>query len=427
MGHLLRDLREEYRALSRRLDTNVVGLPEPVDALARQGWRTILELLYRPEEAALGSILPHAPSTLEEIARVAGRGPVEVGHLLNSMAEKGVVMDLYDPQERVVRFTLSPPIVGFFELTMMKLGGAGVSKPDLAKAIAMYAGNSHEFVREVHGSGKTALGRALAYEEHLRDQLPMVCDWEETTKIIDHASAIAVSACYCRHKAEHLGTACAAPVEVCLSLNRYGEYVARRQFGRAIDRREAGEILKECRRHHLVHLVDNVRSEPAWICNCCSCCCGSLKAAVTHGYPSVSPSPFVPEAARASCRGCKRCVKQCPIGALSLEGAAPEFSLAVDKERCIGCGVCAHVCAHGAVRMKRRPTERLVPKTPLELTILRAVERGKLAEVLWDGSGPQTRRLDVIVQTIQGLADADREAAVRQLGSQFLQYMVTAG
>lgn len=52
MGHL-GNMKHEYYELSKRLDKNVVGFPEPENETAHKGWLTILELLYTPEEAMI--------------------------------------------------------------------------------------------------------------------------------------------------------------------------------------------------------------------------------------------------------------------------------------------------------------------------------------------------------------------------------------
>ncbi|MEK7743003.1 MAG: (Fe-S)-binding protein, partial [Elusimicrobiota bacterium] len=111
MGHL-QELKREYRDLAERLGTGTVGLPEPENEKAREGWREILEILYTPEEAALASRLPVLPKPIKDIARRVGLSIDELRPRLEAMAEKGLVLDLPRPDSSEDLYLLAPPVVG---------------------------------------------------------------------------------------------------------------------------------------------------------------------------------------------------------------------------------------------------------------------------------------------------------------------------
>ena len=46
-----------------------------------------------------------------------------------------------------------------------------------------------------------------------------VLDYERASEVIETATHLGVGICYCRHKMEHLGRACAAPLEICMTFN----------------------------------------------------------------------------------------------------------------------------------------------------------------------------------------------------------------
>ena len=87
MGHL-RYVKEEYRALTRRLEGGQVALPEPKDPRAWNGWRDILEILYTPEEAELASKLPVRPTELADLAARLGVKAEELKPRLDAMCDK---------------------------------------------------------------------------------------------------------------------------------------------------------------------------------------------------------------------------------------------------------------------------------------------------------------------------------------------------
>jgi len=214
MGHMSQ-LKQEYRGLMERLDHLAV------------------------------SRMPMMPTPLLKLARRFDMPEQELREKLEPLCDKGLVMDLVSRSTGETKYLLAPPVVGFFEFSMMRAHDM-FDKLSVAKAMGAYMHGDDTFAREVFGND-TVIGRAMVHEDVLAADIPEVLDWERTTRLIGEAEQIAVSHCYCRHKAEHLGEACDVPQEICLSLNSAADFVIRRGFGRQIDKQKALSIVTDAR------------------------------------------------------------------------------------------------------------------------------------------------------------------------------------
>ncbi len=424
MGHL-GHLKEEYRDLVRRLAAGPVSLAEPSDEKAWAGFRDILEILYTPEEAALASRMPLFPTDLATLSKKLGVPGDELQRRLEPMCDKGVVMDLVSQSTGTTRYVLSPPVVGFFEFSMMRAVDS-IPKKRMAEALYAYTHGDPAFARELFGS-ETVLSRALMHETALAD-FPDVLDFERATAIIDEAGSHAVSLCYCRHEAEHVGKACDAPKEVCLSLGAAADFVIRRGFGRAIDTAEALRLMTESRQAGLVQICDNVLERPMYICNCCACCCGQMQSISKWGFAGVNPSAYLARSDPAVCNGCSRCARACPIGAIHMEprrvdaNRKNEMRSVVDEETCIGCGVCVDTCHKHAMRAVPRATRRHVPQNGVERMLRMTLERGHLGDMLYEeGSARGVGFLGAALRGLLALPAAQRLLASEQVSSRFVK------
>lgn len=427
MGHAVH-LSHEHQLLSTRLQRGPAAMPEPADAAARAAWRDILEILFTPDEAALAARMPIAPTPLSVLAARTDMPEVELASRLDAMAEKGIVMDMPGREGREPHYLLAPPVVGFFEFSMMRAKDS-IPKERMAGALHAYTVGDDTFAREMFNTS-TVVGRTAVHETVISEsELPEVLDWERASSIVGDSKRLAVSLCYCRHKAQHLGHACETPADICLTLDGGADYVVRHRFGRSVDRVEGLELVARARELGLVHIVDNVRDRPTYLCSCCGCCCGQLSAIRRFDLPAVVPSGFEAASVSDTCTGCGRCAKACPIGAVSMrplfhEGT-PRSSLVsqVDQERCIGCGLCAGACRKGAMRMGRRAEPRHVPANSVERVVRACLEKGRLADLLVDGgTGRGGAFLAQVLRVLSSLPVADRVLASEQVGSRFVRY-----
>lgn len=409
-----------------------MALPEPTDPRAWHGWKEILEILYTPEDAALLARLPVMPSDVEEIAHRLKVAPAELEPRLDGLCDRGLVLDLVHPRTGKKRYLLAPPVVGFFEFSLMRAHDH-IPKKRMAEALDAYMHFDSAFAEEVF-RGSTVIGRALVHETALGDDpgdIPEVLDFERATAVIGSAREIAVSLCYCRHKAEHLGTACDAPQDVCLSLNGGAEFVLRHEFGRRIDKIEALDILEAARAHALVQIADNVKNRPAYICNCCGCCCAQLQAINRFDLQAVNPSGFVPRVAADRCNGCAQCTRACPVDAITLTRvgdtgrARDDLRPVVDPDRCIGCGVCADSCSRHGLKMVPSGRKPHIPENAIERALRQVIEHGRLAHFLFDeGAGRGHRFLNRVCRALNDLPPVQKLLAREQVQSRFVRALL---
>lgn len=348
MGHLINAKDEVYNALAERLSR------APEGARINEDFMAILHSLYTESEALVGSQFPLVPMTLNKMAEVTGIQEQELATILDEMSHKGLIIDI--PRRDVVYYMLAPVVVGFFEYTFMRTGDQ-VRLKELAELFEKYFGQDG-VAREIAG-GETKIMRAMIYEKVIPLAVETeVLDYEQASEIIRKSGGGAISLCACRHKASHLGTACDAPQEVCMSLGGAAEWIIHKGLGKPATVDELLNVLDETTELGLVHLCDNVMNQPTYICSCCSCCCLMLRAISEHKVASVLPSNFIPCIEADACIGCGVCAESCKIGAITMSDIP-----VVDQAICIGCGVCAAACPTQAISMSRESVLHIPPAT----------------------------------------------------------------
>lgn len=362
MGHLASGKDEAYRALADRLSRL------PVGAVVNETLFRILRLLYSETEAAVGSKFPLKPRPLAEIRELTGMPERELRAVLESMAGKGLVIDI--PRKDTTYYMLAPMVVGFFEYSLMRAGGA--TSRELAKLFEKYF-HDPGVAEELFGSS-TKMFKTLVYERYIPGLVRTeVLDYEKASAVIRASGGGGLSMCACRHKASHLGKPCRYPVEdICTSLGRPAEWLVRRGFAR---KASVDELLRNLERSYRLGLVltgDNVIDEPAFICHCCGCCCGPLNAIKKFKVLSIQPSNFLAASDPSTCINCEACAESCHIGAIKITASGEPQ---IDAGFCLGCGVCVAHCPSGAMRLERRETSYTPPQNKMAQLTAIAVER----------------------------------------------------
>jgi formate hydrogenlyase subunit 6/NADH:ubiquinone oxidoreductase subunit I len=412
-----------YDRLVERLNRAPQGAP-PSERLFQ-----ILRLLVSEEEAGLLAQVPIRPFTARRAAALWGVSEARARQVLDALADRAMLLDY--PEDGETRYVLPPPMAGFFEFSMMRVRG-DVDQQALAELYYDYINVEEDFGRELFATGQTQLGRVFVDETALPagDAL-VVLDHERASEVVRSAKAIGISACYCRHKMARKGRACDAPRDTCMTFGSCADSLTRHQVARRVDAAECLDLLAQARERGLVQFGENVREQVSFICNCCGCCCEALIAARRFAFMKpVHTTNYLPEVDSESCNGCGKCLDACPVEALGLVSAHdPHRRVArtaqLNEERCLGCGVCVRACAKEAIRLKPRPARVLTPVNTAHRTVVMALERGKLAELLVDGQSTQGHRAAAaILGAVLKLPPLKQALASEQLKSRYLDRLL---
>jgi ferredoxin len=197
--------------------------------------------------------------------------------------------------------------------------------------------------------------------------------YERASEVIESATHRGVGMCYCRHKAQHMDRECDAPMDICMTFNNTASSLIRHGFAREIDTAECFDLLQPAQDENLVQFGENVQQRVNFICNCCGCCCEAK----------------------------------------------------LDEQVCLGCGVCVHNCSRDAIHLEPRDQRVITPINSAHRTVLMAVERGKLQELIFDNQAMASHRaMAAILGVILELPAVKQTLAKRQMRSRYLDRLL---
>ena len=417
-------LKASHQKLVERLNRFPQGAP-PSELLFQ-----ILRVLFTEEEAGLVALLPIRPFTAAHAAQIWKMPEDTSLSILNRLADRGMLLDLEHP-DGTRTFVLPPPMAGFFEFSMMRVGN-GYDQKLLAELFHQYLNVEEDFVRELFAGGETQLGRVFVNEGALPENALQVMDYERASEVIRTASHIGIGTCYCRHKMAHLGKACQAPMEICMTFNGTAGSLIRHRVARRVDASEGLDLLAQALDGNLVQFGENVRDQVGFICNCCGCCCEAMLAAKRFAVLNpIATTNHLPEVEAEACNGCGKCVEVCPVEAMSLVSSGdphhPKRKKArLDESICLGCGVCVRACSRRALRLRPRARRVITPVNTAHRVVLMAIERGQLQHLVFDNQAHiQHKAMAAILGVILKLPPLKQAMASRQMKSHYLERLLS--
>jgi len=413
-------LKTSYSDLVDRLNRYPQGAP-PSELLNK-----ILKVLFSEKEAQLVSLLPIKPFTAQKASNIWKTDLNTTRKILDALADRALLVDIEQNGEQ--EYALPPPMAGFFEFSMMRVRN-DIDQKALGELFYQYINVEEDFIRDLFTRGETQLGRVFVNEPVLSSENVLhVLDYERASEIIKTATHIGVGLCYCRHKMEHLGRACDAPMEICMTFNTTAASLTKHGHARRIDSVECLDLLQQAYEHNLVQFGENVREEVNFICNCCGCCCEAMIAARRFAILNpVHTTNFIPVINSQVCNGCAKCVNICPVEAMTLVSANdphhPNRKKALlNEERCLGCGVCVRHCTSGSIVLKSRVKRVLTPLNGIHKAVVMAIERGTLQHLIFDNRVLFSHRaLAALLGVLLKLPPIKQVMASQQIKSRFFE------
>lgn len=417
--------KEAYKSLEERINRFPQGAP-PSKTLYK-----ILSMLFTQKEAELVAQLPIRPFDVKTASKIWNLDMVKTETILTKLASKAIILDIDHSGKK--EFVLPPPMVGFFEFSLMRTR-EDIDQKLLSELYFQYLNVEEDFIKDLFLGTETRFGKVFVYESVLsKNNEVEIMDYDRASSVINNAKFITVSMCFCRHKMKHLGKNCDAPMDTCFTFGNAAYSLSKHGYGRSIEASEALEILHNCNEHNLVQCGENVREDSCFLCNCCGCCCEGMLAVKNFGalHP-IQTTAFLPKVIEDSCVGCGKCAKVCPIGAIKivpLDGTNSQNRkrAIIDEDICLGCGVCVKNCFKKSLYLKHRDKEILTPVNTTHRIVLQAIEKGQLQELIFDKKALSSHRaMAAILSVILKLPPLKQALASKQMKSVYLDKLLSS-
>ena len=144
----------------------------------------------------------------------------------------------------------------------------------------------------------------------------------------------------------------------------------------------------------------------------------------------VHTTNFLPVVEESKCNGCGKCVAACPVEAMTLVSSnnphKPKMKLArLNEDLCLGCGVCVRTCTKDSMCLKHRTKRVLTPLNGTHRTVIMAIERAKLQNLIFDNQVLGSHRaMAGVLGVILKLPPIKQVLASKQVKSRYLETLI---
>ena len=235
--------------------------------------------------------------------------------------------------------------------------------------------NSVDVVRFAYMMGKLAvvpvigplIRKSLEWHYRYIHTNSVVVPVEVAKDIIRNTTDIAVTPCVCRTVQHN----CDNPINTCFGLNFYGS-MKKKAGERAVSIDECLAVADMAHERGLIAVVEScVQPYQDNLCFCCACCCLPLTLKEKYHVPFVNYNgPYLPVFEENKCTHCQKCVKACPVGAMSFD---ENGNRKIDLDHCLGCGLCESACPEHIGKMEYTESRAIPVSEPSKLRVLLSV------------------------------------------------------
>lgn len=176
MSHIVG--KDAYKSLEERLNRFPQGAP-PSETLYK-----ILSMMFTKEEAAMVAKLPIKSFNIKTASELWGVSEVKAANILQALASKALILDLECESDGEQKYMMAPPMAGFFEFALMRVG-THLDQKVLSELFHQYLNVEDDFSKELFWGTETKLGRAFVQERVLNDENSInILDYEKASYII---------------------------------------------------------------------------------------------------------------------------------------------------------------------------------------------------------------------------------------------------
>jgi ferredoxin len=364
-----------YGDVYYKLKQEINKMPIPYSETKSGVELRLLKHLFTPAEAEIALNLNIMPETLDRIYKRVHKSGItitreELKDVLDALVKKGAIMGAQSKKKGNL-YCLAQLVIGMFEFQVDRL------TRDYVEDFEQYV--NEQFHKDVL-SAKTKQMRTIPISRSVTPDLRVESYNDIREYVKNLKDDIAVQNCVCRQSADVIDKPCRHSDirETCLMFSDIARWSIGGGAGRPITKEETLAILNKAEEAGFVLQPENAQ-EPKFICCCCIDCCHALKIIKMHTKPAdLFISNYYAAVDPTLCKGCESCLDRCGMGAISMKDEVA----VIDRDRCIGCGVCVAACVNDAHRLHKKDKTYIPPKTHDDLYKKIMIERFGLVNTL---------------------------------------------